>query len=421
MKILVCPHDMNMGGSQLNAIELAAEVKKLGHDVVIFGQPGSLTQRVAELGLEFIQSPRVRFRPTPAVTRALREIIEERGIDIVHGYEWPPALEATLAVGIKRRARAVSTVLSMSVAPFIPKHVPLMVGTEQIASIERDNNRAMVCLMEPPVDTELNSPGIDVGTDSFAVQWGIDPALPVISIISRLAHEMKLEGILAAISVIERRNLAQPVQLLIAGDGPARQEVHEAAEAANRRMGAKRVILTGQLDDPRPAYLIADVVLGMGGSALRAMAFQKPLIVQGENGFWQTLSAESLHTFLWQGWYGVGIGAKPGEERLFEELSGLLNDRERRLELGKFSRATLVARFSLQVAAERQVQFYREALTQETTVTGYMRSMGSSSLAFVAYNLRRLAERARGRLQRDDFNASPVVSLNTTSESEVAA
>ena len=376
MKILVCPHDMNMGGSQLNAIELAAEVKKLGHDVVIFGQPGSLTQRVAELGLEFIESPRVRLRPTPAVTRAMRKIIAERGIDIVHGYEWPPTLEATLAAGIKQRTRVVSTVLSMSVAPFIPKHIPLMVGTEQIAFIERDNHRAMVGLMEPPVDTELNSPGIDVGTDSFAVQWNIDPALPVVSIISRLAHEMKLEGILAAISVVERCNLAQPIQLLITGDGPARHEVHEAAEAANRRIGAKRVILTGQLDDPRPAYLVADVVLGMGGSALRAMAFQKPLIVQGENGFWETLSEESVHTFLWQGWYGVGTGSKPGEQRLFEELSGLVSDGARRIELGRFSLTTLIERFSLHAAAERQVQFYRDALAQETTVTGYMRSMG---------------------------------------------
>lgn len=420
MKILVCPHDMNMGGSQLNAIELAAEVKKLGHDVVIFGQPGSLTQRVADLGLEFIQSPRVRFRPTPAVIRALREVIEERGIDIVHGYEWPPSLEATLAVGFKQRARVVSTVLSMSVAPFIPRHVPLMVGTEQIASIERNNHRAMVGLMEPPVDTELNSPGIDVETDSFAVRWDIDPALPVVSIISRLAHEMKLEGILAAISVVERCNMEQPIQLLIAGDGPARREVQDAAEEANRRIGAKRVVLTGELDDPRPAYLVADVVLGMGGSALRAMAFQKPLIVQGENGFWEILSQESMHTFLWQGWYGIGTGAKPGEERLFEALSGLLTDSERRVELGEFSRATLVQRFSLQVAAERQVQFYRNALAHETAVTSYLRSMGGSLLAFVSYNLRRIGERIHGRLQRDDFNASPVARRNVARESQAA-
>jgi len=97
VKILVYPHDMNMGGSQLNAIELAGAVRDLGHEVGIVGHPGSLEARVAELGLEFIALPAPGRRPSPTMVRALRSLMSERGIDVIHGYEWPPALEGMAA------------------------------------------------------------------------------------------------------------------------------------------------------------------------------------------------------------------------------------------------------------------------------------------------------------------------------------
>ena len=40
MRIVVYPHRLEIGGSQINAIELAAAVRDLGHEVIVFGQPG---------------------------------------------------------------------------------------------------------------------------------------------------------------------------------------------------------------------------------------------------------------------------------------------------------------------------------------------------------------------------------------------
>ncbi len=67
--------------------------------------------------------------------------------------------------------------------------------------------------------------------------------------------------------------------------------------------------MTGQMTDPRDAYAAADIMLGMGGSALRAMAFAKPLVVQGERGYWRLLTPESLDFFLDKGWYWLGDGS----------------------------------------------------------------------------------------------------------------
>ena len=101
----------------------------------------------------------------------------------------------------------------------------------------------------------------------------------------------------------------------------------------------------------------------MGGSALRGMAFGKPLIVQGELGFWQLCDPDSVSQFLHGGWYGVGDGSDGGP-RLRAQLAPLLMDGDRRASLGKFSRKLIVDRFSLQQAARVQLAVYEHALEQ---------------------------------------------------------
>lgn len=414
MKILVYPHDMAIGGSQLNAIELAAAVKGLGHEVVVYGQNGPLVDKVKELGLEFLPSPAVHRRPTPGIVRDLRRIVKKHGIDVVHAYEWPPSLEAALACAGKSPAVAVSTVMSMSVAPFIPKHLSLLVGTKQIADLESRFGRTHVGLLEPPVDTVLNSSGAHLDMSNFLARVGADPEVFTVSIVSRLAHEMKLEGILYAIAAVEEMNKDAALQLVIAGDGPALEDVRTLAQRANSNLGVQRIFLVGELTDPRPAYDCADVSIGMGGSALRAMAFGLPLVVQGESGFWSLLSEESAPTFLWQGWYGAGPGAGDAVARLVAILTPLLTDQHLRSQLGSFARKLVVERYSLEQAALRQLQFYEEARSRPPMgVLALARPWGASSARFGRYKQQQLAARFLGNHSRDDFNAQPVLKSGT--------
>ncbi|WP_125610493.1 glycosyltransferase [Specibacter cremeus] len=408
MRIVTYPHDMNIGGSQLNAIELAARVRDLGHEVIVYGQAGPLVEAVAAHGLEFIESPAVHRRPTPGIVHGLRTLVRRREVDIVHGYEWPPTLEAVLACRGRSAAVAVSTVLSMSVAPFIPANVPLLVGTEQIADAERTFGRARVELMEPPVDTALNRPDLDPGLDDFRRQWDLDGRAFTVSIVSRLAHEMKLEGILTAIEAVAMLDGEFPVQLVIAGTGPAAPQVRDHAQRVNRELGRRAIVLTGELADPRPAYAVADVSIGMGGSALRAMAFGKPLIVQGENGYWRVLAPESLPQFLWQGWYGSGPGPQDAARRLAGHLRELRDSRELRERLGRFARDTVCDRFSLDGAAGRLTDFYLRSRAVRDGAGGRLAHAAVAGGRFTAYNLGRMRWPGGRRPARDDFNAVPV-------------
>lgn len=407
MRILVYPHDLAMGGSQINAIDLAAVMRDSGHEVVLYGQRNTLVERIDELGLEFIESPRPRRRPTPAIVSSLRGLIRQRGFEVVHGYEWPPTLEAVMACHGSRSV-AVSTVLSMSVAPFIPTYVPLLVGTEQILAAEVAAGRTRVGLMEPPIDTRLNSPEVKLPLRAFVSRWDLDPEAFTVVVVSRLAHEMKLEGILTAMESVRQLSRDRRVQLIVVGGGPAARLVQDTAEEINAELGTRAIVVTGEMLDPRPAYAVADVALGMGSSALRAMAFGKPLVVQGIDGFWETLTPESLPTFLWQGWYGQGDGTHGAPARLSAILRTLMDQPDTRHLLGRLSWQTVRERFSLVAAAERQLGLYEESLASRRHGQPFGRTLQDNTVSltrFLRYQRGISADRRRGRAADEDFNS----------------
>lgn len=411
MRILVYPHDLRLGGSQLNAIELGAAIQRLGHDVLLFGQPGPLAQAGVELGLEFVPAPLPGKRPSPTVIRALVRTVRERGVDVLHGYEWPTALECLAASKGVRGTTAIATVMSMAVAPFIPKSMPLMVGTEQIHRWESSRGRGEVHVMEPPVDTHANQASATVGLDAFSRKFGLSDRFLTVVCVSRLAQELKLEGLMSAMDTMRLLSLEHPVRLIIAGTGPASDAVARRAALINAATGRETVTLTGELADPRPAYAAADVVLGMGGSALRGLSFGKPLVVQGERGFWELLTPDSLPTFLWQGWYGSGPGTGgEGQTALLAILRALMEDEQLRRELGAFGRQVVEERYSLDAAARRQVRLYQDFSAARHGLASTMASEVAAMGRYCGYVGKRRAQRVLRRLPTDDFNARPVAS-----------
>ena len=239
--------------------------------------------------------------------------------------------------------------------------------------------------------------------------------------VSRLAHELKLEGLLTAIDCVADLARSRPFRLLIVGSGPARDEVDRRAAEANRRLGRQAIQLTGELVDPRPAYALGDIQLAMGSSAIRAMAFGKPVVVQGEQGFWETLSPDTADQFLWTGFYGVGPSADSGPAKLRSILTELADDRERLAQLGSFGHQLAEERFGLDSAAHRHLAVDHHALDRRGR-GDFWRDLPRTTAGFAVYTLRRRASRWAGRARSDDFNAAPVAAdRSTTDPSTVTA
>jgi glycosyltransferase involved in cell wall biosynthesis len=381
MRILVYPHVMEIGGSQINAVQLAGAVRDLGHEVIVLSEPGPVVDRVLDLGLEHIEIPMhaVHGLPSAYVRSKLLRLVRERRIDLIHGHESVPIIEAFFGPKLRYGVPLVGTIMTMAVFRCCPRTVPLVVGTEQIRDAAIARGCSNVTLLEPPVDTDSDDPAAVDGRE-FRARHSVGDDEVLVAIVSRLAFDLKYEGLVMACEAVGDLARMRRVRLIIVGGGPMREQLCEHVGLANASAGRRVVELAGEMADPRPAYAAADIVVGMGGSALRGLAFGKPLVVVGEDGFSEPLTPESLSTFLSQGWYGRGAGSMGrGSGALREALGKLVDAPELRKSLSVSARQLVLDRFSLKSAARLQERVYLDAIGEK--IPGMTKAMDFASTA----------------------------------------
>jgi glycosyltransferase involved in cell wall biosynthesis len=247
----------------------------------------------------------------------------------------------------------LSTIMSMDLPSYLPRSIPLTLGTRDLVRGAEQMRAAAAFLLEPPINTQLDHPGIDAGRLSADV-------LTVV-IVSRVAASMKQEGIERTIDAVGGIGHRSEIRLLVVGDGSAMGAIQERAARVNESLGREVVVMTGAMNDPRPAYSAADIVVGMGSSVLRGMAFGKPAIVVGERGFTLPVTPDTMATFDRTGFYGIGVGRLPArEDPLASHLGELADNPSRRHQLGEFGRKLVQERYSLDTMAEALDRIYRE-------------------------------------------------------------
>jgi hypothetical protein len=84
----------------------------------------------------------------------------------------------------------------------------------------------------------------------------------------------------------------------------------------------------------------------MGGSALRGMAFEKPVIVTGEQNFAALFTPETKDFFYEKGLYGEGDD-RFGSDRLVRDMARLLDSQDLRNDLGRFARGFVEQHYSI--------------------------------------------------------------------------
>ena len=357
MRVLVVAHRMELGGTQVNSIDLA---NKLRHttdlDIVFAATPGPAGALARDSGLEIHPLPDAAGHPSRARVGALNRLADEVRPDFVHVWDWPQCFDAYPGLHVGRGIPMLCTEMGMVVPRFIPRHLSTTFGTVELAERARRMRSGPVHLLEPPVDLEANRPGVVSGAD-FRTRVGADPDTVLIGMVCRLESWLKMESLQRGIAAVEDLARTHLVKLVIVGEGSAAEVVARRAAEANARLGREIVVLTGGIVDPRPAYEAADIMIGMGGSALRAMAFGTPLVVVGQRGFSRVLDDSTLPLFLYKGWYGLGSGEW---EDLAGQLARLINDTVERKQLGKLGLTTVRDRYDLDIAAQTLEKAYRE-------------------------------------------------------------
>jgi glycosyltransferase involved in cell wall biosynthesis len=413
MKLLVFAHRLEIGGSQHNAIELTATLRdRRGVDPVIFAEPGPAARLAHERGLRLLDAPAARSHPSLARGRALREAIRRERPDVVHIWDWPQALDAFYAVHVPWRTPLVVSVMDMNVPRLLPRTLPTTFGYGELVDEARRLGRPDVHLLLPPVDVDGNRPEAVAPADvqAFRAEHGLADGGITIVQVGRLVRWLKGESVRRSVAAVRRLGHDLPLQLVLVGDGDARADTERLAAEVNAELGRRAVVLTGALVDPRPAYAAADLVVGMGTSALRGMAFAKPVIVVGEAGFANRFDETSAPWFLYHGIFGRGAAA--GDDPLAGHLRRLVSEPDRWPELGALGRRFVVEHFGLEVGADHLMDAFAAAQRQRPSLMRVLADGGRTA----AFNLVRVARDSRAAqgsgvaarvLQRRPAEAAP--------------
>jgi glycosyltransferase involved in cell wall biosynthesis len=364
MRIALGLHSLQLGGSQINTLDFGTELRKRGHEVLLWAiEEGSYKATIEPVAKE----AGFDVRKLPAENRLRKQaihvgrLVDEFNADVLHvhhEHHWLGPV-ASLAMVARPGRGIVVTNWMMENTHYMPPHAVLIVGTEALRREAACRRPGPVAVIEPPVNL-----GRDVASAQAARQFrrgvGVDDSAILAVLVSRVDRYMKLDAIELAIRAVELLD-EDDLHLVIVGDGDAIDIVKQLAETVHTRSGQPAVHVIGALTDPRPAYAAADIILGMGGSALRGLAFGKPVVVQGAGTFARTYTEQSAPYFFEHGFFGTAEGDETGAG-LAARMRDLL-DPELRRKLGHLGQETIRRHYSLEVLTDRLEQLYADAVS----------------------------------------------------------
>ncbi|MBB0232748.1 glycosyltransferase, partial [Streptomyces calidiresistens] len=177
----------------------------------------------------------------------------------------------------------------------------------------------------------------------------VPPHAPLVACVGRLCRQKGQDVLLRAWPEVLRR--FPDARLVLVGEGPAGE--------ALRARAPRGVLFAGAVDDPRPWYAAADLVVqpsrweGMALTPLEAMACGRPVLLTDVAGARECLPPEHLDRCL----------VPPGKPRaLAAAVTGLLADPAARVGIGVATRRRVRRDHDLRVTAAAVRELYRTLL-----------------------------------------------------------
>lgn len=295
-----------------------------------------------------------------ALLRTARRLRADR-IDVVHGYQWRPALVGTLVGRLAGVPLLLASKRSLTggdrVAGRAWRRIARQVDTVLVnadALRTEGETQGMHCrwaLLQNGIDAAAFR--VAPATAAGKAALGLAPERPVIGTVGRLEWRKGHDVLLAALERLRTRRPSP--QVLIVGDGPMAEELGRRASALGV---ASDVRLTGTMADVRPALAAMDLFVlpsreeGMSNALMEAMAAARPIVATGVGGNVEVLDG---------GRYGVLVPADDAPA-LAEAVAGLLDDVPRAAALGAASREFVTSRFGARAMVAHLEAFYEQRL-----------------------------------------------------------
>ncbi|MDP1547958.1 MAG: glycosyltransferase [Anaerolineales bacterium] len=373
----------DLGGLAISTGRLGESLAAAGHDVRLFAPSSSLPATIQQT----LHPSRVhvtRFGAHKRVDDTLVDwfelIVEEhkrKPFDVIHAYFLPLAGFVGTYAGTYLHIPSVVSIRGNDIerAAFDPSKFSHVMYALQNADAVTTNASELAKKAKAFIDREIHVIPNGVDTERFkpmeknealaealglasaqaAVLGGGDAALSniVIGFVGELREKKGLATLLSGYAQVNKR---RPATLLIVGE--VRAGVDEQALAEFRSANPDcQIIVTGQVPhkDLPAYYSLMDVFVhpslrdGMPNAVLEAMACGMPVIATPVGGAVDVIE---------NGKNGIFINVNDAHA-LSEKIMELLNIPERRAELGKNARESIVDRFTPAKELEANLEVYR--------------------------------------------------------------
>ena len=366
MKILMTLMGLDIGGAETHVAELAKELTRQGHEVVIASNGGVYVPELEACGIRHVTVP-MNQRSIPLMLKSLtllRQTILREKPDLVHAHARIPAFLCGILQKRMKFPFITSAHWVFEVTPLLKKITDW--GQRTVAVSEDIKTYLMENYQVPADQIHVTINGIDTnsfapgpGSETLARELGLTGG-PVICNVSRLdeSRAAAARELIAAMPAILEG--CPQAQLLIVGGGDQEEVLRAQAQAVNAQVGHDAVILTGPRTDVAALVALSDIFVGVSRAALEAMAAEKPTILAGNEGYMGIFAPELLEpardgNFCCRGYEPTGQAALVRDLRTLLEM-----DDSKKQELGAFGRQVILAEYSV----ARMTQDYLEAYEQ---------------------------------------------------------
>ena len=359
---------LGTGGTQRHLQQVVALLDPARfHVEVMTLRPGGEVENELRAGGVSVRSLSVGARLSSA--RTLRAIVTaaralRRGrIDVVHGYQWRPALVGALAgrlAGVPLRLASKRSLTGEDRQAerawrHIARQVDTVIVNAEALRVEGEQ-RGMRCrwtLLQNGVDTEHFR--LDPPDPAARAALGLDPQRPVVGTIGRLEDRKGHDQLLRAAGTMLAGGNGRRPQIVIVGDGPLREKLQAQAHSLGV---ADSVRFVGTVADVRPSLAAMDVFVlpshaeGMSNALMEAMAAARPVVATAVGGNTEVVVDGK-----------TGVLIPPADPAaIADAIAALLRDPDRAAGLGAAAREFVTRRFGARARVAELEQLYEERL-----------------------------------------------------------
>ena len=381
--------ELETGGAELSAIEMAAAITAHGGRALVVSEGGRLEGDLEAAGGELIRLPVASKNPATIVANAGRiaAIARREGAAIIHARSRAPAWSGLIAA---RRAgvpfmttyhgaynengaikRLYNSVMVRGRLVIANSHYTARLIEERYGTA-RTRIRVVHRGVGPAYDPALVS---DDDIAAIRARWGVPAGARIILLAGRLTAWKGQQVLIEAFRQIADRAAVSDSVVVLAGDHQGREAyrdglIRQAGEAGL----AERVLLVGHESQMPAAFAAAHVAVvastdpeAFGRTAIEAQAMGAPVIATRHGAPPETVRAPpdadaTSQTGSQTGWLVVP-GDAPDLARHLE--TALLLDPDARRAMGERARAHVQAHFTTDLMKSKTLQIYDELLAEK--------------------------------------------------------